>query len=83
MNAINYQKRLTEKLIPNLPPKSVIVVDNAPYHNMQFNEAPTSQTTKAKKMEWLTANNLPFHDGLLEIQLYGLLKAHDPATETS
>jgi hypothetical protein len=33
MNVTNYQKWLTEKLIPNLPPKSVLVVDNAPYHN--------------------------------------------------
>jgi hypothetical protein len=51
MNATNYRKWLTEKLIPNLPPRSVLVVDNAPYHNVQFNKATTSQTTKAKMME--------------------------------
>ncbi|XP_023718473.1 uncharacterized protein LOC111870421 [Cryptotermes secundus] len=77
-NATNYQKWLTEKLIPNLPPKSVLVVDNAQYHNVQFNKAPTSQTTKAKMMEWLTVNNVPFHDGMLKIQLYDLIKAHKP-----
>jgi hypothetical protein len=64
MNATDYQKWLTEKLIWNLPPKSVLVVDNAPIHNVKFNKAPTSQTTNAKMMEWLTVNNLPFHDGL-------------------
>ncbi|XP_023720330.1 uncharacterized protein LOC111871440 [Cryptotermes secundus] len=78
MNATNYQKWLTEELIPNLPSKSVLVVDNAPYHNVQFNKVPTSQTTKAKMMEWLTVNNVPFHDGMLKIQLYNLIKAHKP-----
>jgi transposase len=57
-----------------LPPKSALVVANAPYHNVQFNKAPTSQTTK----EWLTVNNVPFRDGMLTIQLYGLIKAHKP-----
>jgi hypothetical protein len=37
MNATNYRKRLTEKFIRNLPPKSVLV-DNGPYHNEQFNK---------------------------------------------
>jgi hypothetical protein len=35
-----------------LPPNSVLVIANAPYHNVQFNKAPTSQTTKVKLMEW-------------------------------
>jgi transposase len=29
-------------------------------------------------MEWLTVNNVPFHDGMLKIQLYHLIKAHKP-----
>src|SRR5258705_586897 len=33
MNAVNFVKLLEEKLLPNLPQKSVIVIDNAPYHN--------------------------------------------------
>ena len=42
MNGKNYEKWLIEKLIPNLPEKSVIVTDNAPYHNVQLNPAPTA-----------------------------------------
>jgi hypothetical protein len=42
---------LTEKLTPILPPKPVLVVDNAPCHNLQFNNAPTILTTRAKMME--------------------------------
>ena len=33
MNADNYEKWLEMNLIPNLPPRSVLVIDNAPYHN--------------------------------------------------
>ncbi|CAF4956641.1 unnamed protein product [Pieris macdunnoughi] len=33
MNADNYQKWIKEKLLPNLPPQSVLVIDNASYHN--------------------------------------------------
>jgi hypothetical protein len=47
INATNFQKWLTEILIPNLPKKPVLVVDNVPYHNVLFNKAPTSQTSKA------------------------------------
>lgn len=41
MNFNNYVKWIREKLMPNIPPNSVIVVDNAPYHNVQLNPAPT------------------------------------------
>ena len=34
INHANYMKWLQEKLIPNLESKSVIVVDNASYHNV-------------------------------------------------
>jgi len=50
MNHENYMKRLREKLIPNLESKSVIVVDNASYHNIQPNRHPTSNAIKGEKL---------------------------------
>lgn len=41
MNSENYEKWVREKLIPNLPPRSVLVLDNAPYHNIQLNKVCT------------------------------------------
>ena len=38
MNRDNFLKWLKEKLIPNLPERSVLVVDNAPYHNLQVDK---------------------------------------------
>jgi hypothetical protein len=66
----NERDKLSEvankKLTPYLPPKSVFVVDNAPYRNVQFNTVPADQTTKAKIMEWLTVNNVPFRHRMLK-----------------
>jgi hypothetical protein len=42
MNVENCIRWLKEKLIPNLEPNSVLMIDNAPYHNMQKDKAPTS-----------------------------------------
>lgn len=65
MNANNYQNWLTTRLIPNLPPNSVLVIDNASYHNVQLNKVPTSNSTKTVMKEWLVQNNIPFHDEML------------------
>jgi hypothetical protein len=42
INGENYICWLKEKLVPNLEPNSVLVTDNAPYHNVQKNKVPTS-----------------------------------------
>jgi hypothetical protein len=42
MNGENYIRWLKEKSIPNLQPNSVLVTDNAPYHNIQKDKAATS-----------------------------------------
>ena len=35
MNSQNFTRWLREQLIPNLPEKSILVLDNAAYHNIQ------------------------------------------------
>lgn len=45
-NFENYEKWIKDQLIPNLKPNSVLVIDNAPYHNKQVNPAPTSSWKK-------------------------------------
>jgi hypothetical protein len=42
MNFGNYERCINTKSIPNLPPNSVLLVDNAAYRNVQLNPAPTS-----------------------------------------
>jgi hypothetical protein len=60
MNYDNYEKWVTRQLILNLPANSVVVIDNASYHNKQQHQCPTSATTKREMQEWLRSKNIPF-----------------------
>jgi len=57
MNATNFIKWMTEKVIPNLPDKSLVVMDNAPYHCTQTNKAPTISNLKSELQQWLIEKN--------------------------
>jgi hypothetical protein len=53
MNSDIFIKWPREKLIPNLPPRSVLVLDNASYHTVQIWPAPISNSTKKQMQDWL------------------------------
>ncbi|XP_039754386.1 uncharacterized protein LOC120629507 [Pararge aegeria] len=76
MNYENYEKWLRTQLLPNLPPNSVVVVDNASYHNKQWDLAPTSNSKKADMQAWLTDKGIQYEESLLKPQLYNLIKAN-------
>ncbi|XP_045540813.1 uncharacterized protein LOC123722588 [Papilio machaon] len=74
MNSDNYERWLRTKLIPNLPPNSVVVVDNASYHNKELDAAPTSNTKKADMQTWLCQKGIEFEETKLKPELYNLIK---------
>lgn len=78
MNFENYQKWIRTQLVPNLPPNSVVVVDNAPYHNKEYDMAPTSNSRKSDMQEWLTKNGISFDSNMLKPQLYDIIKNNKP-----
>jgi hypothetical protein len=78
MNFDNYGKWLREKLIPNLPPNAVVVIDNAPYHNVLEEKCPNSNSTKVKMMNWLSEKNIPYSPEMFKPELYALIKIHKP-----
>ncbi|XP_050508858.1 uncharacterized protein LOC126886060 [Diabrotica virgifera virgifera] len=78
MNYENYKKWLQEMLIPNLPPRSVLVVDNAPYHNVQAEKCPTMSSTKSVMKDWLIKRNPPFSEDMLKVDLYSIVQSHKP-----
>uniref|UniRef100_A0A8D9E559 Tc1-like transposase DDE domain-containing protein n=1 Tax=Cacopsylla melanoneura TaxID=428564 RepID=A0A8D9E559_9HEMI len=82
MNFENYQKWIQERLIPNLPTNSVVVIDNAPYHNVQVNRAPTSSSRKSEMTKWLSERNIPHSESMLKPQLYTLIKLYKPQHKT-
>ncbi|XP_047024143.1 uncharacterized protein LOC124633092 [Helicoverpa zea] len=74
INAENYEKWLKERLVPNLPPDSVVVLGNASYHNVQNDRAPNSNSEKIEMQRWLTEKNIAFEQDMKKIELYDLIK---------
>ena len=74
-------KWLQERLIPNLESKSVIVVDNASYHNVQLNRHPTSNARKGE-MSWLDERGIRYNSDITKAELYDLIKMHKPQYES-
>lgn len=76
MNYDNYEKWIRTQLIPNLPANSVVVVDNASYHNKLDDAAPTSSARKAVMETWLRERNIEFSSTMLKPVLYKLICTH-------
>ena len=75
MNANLFQKWFSEKLIPNLSEPSLIIMDNAPYHNaLSSCSPPTSNSLKQEIRDWLLKNNIPCEKNLLKAELVLILK---------
>ena len=50
MNSKHFIEWFTKQLLSNIPNNTVIVVDNATYHNKQKDEAPTTANQKKEKL---------------------------------
>jgi transposase len=79
MNSQNFKKWFTDKLIPNIPVNSMIIMDNASYHSMLSNSsAPTSTCSKKRIQEWLEANKCHYNPDCLKSELIELLSKMVP-----
>ncbi|XP_072384552.1 uncharacterized protein [Diabrotica undecimpunctata] len=78
MNYANFKKGLEKNLLCNLPPNSVIVLDNAPYHNTQEDKCPTSASKKCVMQEWLRERNIAYTASMLKPDLYNIIELHKP-----
>ncbi|KAJ0184140.1 hypothetical protein K1T71_000563 [Dendrolimus kikuchii] len=79
MNGHNFTKWVKEKLIPNLHEPSIIVMDNAPYHSVVTNKAPTSNSRIDEIKLWLLENNIDFDPTLRKPNLLSLVKKNKPS----
>ena len=48
MNSTNFNKWLQYQLIPNMPPGSIVILDNAIYHSVQENKPSDISSRKTK-----------------------------------
>ncbi|XP_078050767.1 uncharacterized protein LOC144477154 [Augochlora pura] len=59
MDAENFEKWIRKRLLPNIPPETVIVMDNAPYNRVELNKPPSVYASKKRMIAWLKENNHP------------------------
>ncbi len=75
MNGHLFQKWFKEKLIPNIPEHSNIILDNASYHNVLSEiSAPIPQSSKSRIYDWLLLNKIPCNPDCLKAELVEILK---------
>ena len=58
MNGNVFERWFQERLLPNLPPKSVIIMDNAKYHSRIHNKIPTMANLKQELVDFLKAKGV-------------------------
>jgi transposase len=79
MNAELFQKWFRERLIPNIPDKSLIIMDNAPYHNtLSPCSPPTPKCSKERIRNWLIESQIPCDESSLKAELVAALKTLNP-----
>ncbi|XP_050500852.1 uncharacterized protein LOC126880830 [Diabrotica virgifera virgifera] len=62
MTSSLFKEWFEKKVLPNLPPKSVIVMDNATYHSEQIKKIPGVGSTKKQISDFLYGNDLYFEE---------------------
>ncbi len=82
MNWENFSNWFEKQLLPNIPKRSVIIMDNAGYHNVLAEDRfPKPSSTKDELRDWLTRNKYPWRDDMLKSELYDECVRYAPIPE--
>ena len=80
MTVEHFEEWFREKLLPNIPPNSLIAIDNASYHS-RIEVLPKASWSKSKKYEWLVYYNVTFNPHMTKEELFnytGLCEKNGP-----
>ncbi|XP_037501028.1 uncharacterized protein LOC119374896 [Rhipicephalus sanguineus] len=69
MDCPRVERWFKEQLLPNIEPRSVIVMDNTPDHSVQLEKLPSTSSRKAEIQSWLTEKNIPWSNDQLTPEL--------------
>lgn len=73
MNWDNFSEWFQDKLLKNIPKNSVIIMDNAAYHNVLSEEAFPKKSHSLKRLrDWLSHNEIPWTTDMLKSELFSL-----------
>lgn len=80
MNKEHFTEWFKETLIPKLLPRSVVVMDNAPYHShlVPDSRVPNTASNKSAISAWLDRNNVHYDKKNLKAELLDLVKQNKP-----
>lgn len=79
MNHELFAKWFEEQLLPNIPSESLIIMDNASYHNtLSINSAPTPSCKKERIRTWLDDNGFPLTVDCLKAEMVEALNKIAP-----
>jgi len=82
MNWENFSKWFKTQLLPNIPPKSIVILDNAKYHNVFDDDVVPSKSAKKEQLRhWLTRNGYPCREDMLKSELLELCTRLAPTPE--
>ncbi|KAG8193059.1 hypothetical protein JTE90_028171 [Oedothorax gibbosus] len=70
INFDNFFKWVEEKLLPNIPPNSVIYMVNTSYHTKVLDPVPSKYSTKKKPIELLMEKNIVHNPNTKKTELY-------------
>ena len=77
MNGKVFEQWVEKQLVPALPPKCIIVMDNAFYHSVRFDgtNAPTFNSRKGDMKHFLNKHGLEFDSKFAKRKLYEIIKS--------
>ena len=67
-----------EKVASHLEEPLLIMIDNASYNTVVFEQHPTNAWTNAHIQQWLDIHNIVFATGKFKPKLLALVRAHAP-----
>ena len=80
MNASLFEEWFRNQLLPNIPPRSVIVMDNAACHSVKLEKRPNTSWSKAELRDWLMRKGVQPEQNATKAQLHELAKGTDVST---
>ncbi|XP_066950811.1 uncharacterized protein [Macrobrachium rosenbergii] len=75
MNSKMFEEWLKYQLLPNIPPSSILVLDNASYHSVRIDKPPTMADKKDVMKEWLKNKGANPSDNLNKCVLLEMVKS--------
>jgi len=64
-----FQHWFTAQFLPNVPPRSLLILDRCPFHRVCGDAVVPSQMSKGERQQWLTEQEIPWEEQWLRARL--------------